>query len=300
MFEEGLSIIDHFLDRIWSEQNLAQLTLAAYRSDLMHFLSWLIAQKNVHILSPEPSDLNDYLAQMFADGKNARTISRTVSALRKFYQYQYRINQIDRDLTLNLITPKISRGIPSLLTETEVDRLLDAPDLTLLEGFRDKTMLEVIYGAGLRVSELIHLTISEVDIDSGFVRVVGKGARERLVPLGEEAVQWIQQYLLEVRPGFLKGNMPVLGLFLTRRGKPMTRQAFWYRVQRYAKQANISKPLSPHTLRHAFATHLLNHGADLRVVQMLLGHGHLSTTQIYTHVAQARLQLLHAKHHPRG
>ena len=222
-----------------------------------------------------------------------------LSSLRRFYRYLRREHLIEVDPTARLAAPKLGRPLPKSLTEAEVEALLAAPDTDDVVGFRDRTMLELLYATGLRVSELVGLSAAEINLRQGVVRVLGKGAKERLVPLGEEAVSWLERYLRDVRAELLRGGTST-ALFPSRRGRAMTRQTFWHAIKRYARRAAIAKTLSPHTLRHSFATHLLNHGADLRVVQMLLGHSDLSTTQIYTHVARARLKSLHAQHHPRG
>jgi integrase/recombinase XerD len=219
--------------------------------------------------------------------------------LKRLFRYLLRQNKVATDPTLQIATPKLPRSLPKSLTEEDVESLLNAPEVETLLGMRDRTMFEVLYATGLRVSELVNLSVAQVSLDMGVVRVMGKGSKERLVPLGEEALDWLQKYLKEVRPLLLSGKLSD-AMFVTQRGGAMTRQMFWYLIKRHAKHVGLDKPLSPHTLRHAFATHLLNHGADLRVVQMLLGHSDISTTQIYTHVARERLKALHAKHHPRG
>jgi integrase/recombinase XerD len=219
--------------------------------------------------------------------------------LKRFYRYQLRQNKLSVDPTVQIAAPKLPRSLPKTLTEQEVEMLLAAPLIEEPLGMRDRTMLEVLYASGLRVTELVELKVGQISLTMGVVRVMGKGSKERLVPLGEEALDWVKRYLSEARPDLLNGKVSDV-LFVTRRGAGMTRQMFWYLIKKYARQAGIVKPLSPHTLRHAFATHLLNHGADLRVVQLLLGHTDISTTQIYTHVARERLKVLHAKHHPRG
>ena len=245
-------------------------------------------------------DLVAYLGHRYEKGASARSMARALSTLRRFYRYLLREKVIEVDPTALLESPKIGRSLPATLSEKEVVELIDAPDMSTPEGLRDRAMLEVLYATGLRVSELVGLALDEMNLQMGVVRVTGKGNKERLVPMGEQAVNWLQQYLAEVRPALMQGHGQVDEVFVTRRGAGMTRQAFWYLVKKYADQVGIHHHLSPHTLRHAFATHLVNHGADLRVVQMLLGHSDISTTQIYTHVAQARLQALHQAHHPRG
>jgi integrase/recombinase XerD len=229
----------------------------------------------------------------------ATSTSRAISSLKRLFRYLLRQNKIATDPTLQIATPKLPRNLPKSLTEEDVELLLNAPDVQVPLGMRDRTMLEVLYASGLRVSELVNLTMAQISLDMGVARVVGKGSKERLVPLGEEALDWVKRYLSECRPALLANRLSN-ALFVTHRGEAMTRQMFWYLIKKHAKNGGLHKPLSPHTLRHAFATHLLNHGADLRVVQMLLGHSDISTTQIYTHVARERLKALHAMHHPRG
>ncbi|MCZ6805170.1 MAG: site-specific tyrosine recombinase XerD [Proteobacteria bacterium] len=289
-------IIDSFLDALWMERGLSENTLAAYRSDLTKFSTWLQQQK-VELVKAGPTDILAYLA--LADSISVRTVARRLSSLRRLYEYLLRENQIKQNPVSNVDAPRLGRTLPITLTENEVDELLDAPDTKQTLGLRDKCMLEILYATGLRVSELVSLTIQQVNLRQGVVRVTGKGNKERLVPLGEEATQWLDQYLISTRSEILK-NVMSDALFPSNRGKAMTRQTFWYMIKRYAIVAGITKTLSPHVLRHAFATHLINHGADLRVVQMLLGHSDISTTQIYTHVARERLKDLHAEHHPRG
>ena len=229
----------------------------------------------------------------------ASSTGRAVSSLKRLFRYLLRQNRINVDPTLQIAPPKLPRNLPKSLTEQDVESLLNAPDVELPLDMRDRTMLEVLYATGLRVSELVNLSVAQVSLDMGIVRVMGKGGKERLVPLGEDALDWIKRYLVEVRPVLLMGKLSNM-LFVTQRAEAMTRQMFWYLIKKHASHCGLSKSLSPHTLRHAFATHLLNHGADLRVVQMLLGHSDISTTQIYTHVARERLKKLHKEHHPRG
>jgi integrase/recombinase XerD len=241
-----------------------------------------------------------YLSDRMAKGIQSRSTARALSCLRGLYRYLLRENMISEDPTLQIQSPKLGRPLPGSLSESEVERLLAAPDVKTAIGYRDRTMLEVLYACGLRVSELVGLRLTDVNLRQGVVRVMGKGSKERLVPLGEEAISWLQRYLQEARPELLKKNLVEDAVFPSSHGKPMTRQTFWYRIKAHAATAQIARKISPHTLRHAFATHLINHGADLRVVQLLLGHSDLSTTQIYTHVAQQRLKSLHQVHHPRG
>ncbi len=293
-----LVLVERFLDALWMERGLSRNTLAAYRQDLLALAAWLAGEGN-RLLAADHGDLQRYLAHRHATGAKARTAARGLSSLRRFYRHLLREGQLRVDPTALIGTPKLPRPLPGTLSEEEVERLLQAPDPGTALGLRDRAMLELLYATGLRVTELVELRVDQVSMAQGVVRVLGKGSKERLVPLGEEALQWLQRYGEEARPGLAAGHGGDR-LFLSRRGEGMTRQAFWYRVRTHARQAGIQRHLSPHTLRHAFATHLLNHGADLRVVQMLLGHSDLSTTQIYTHVARERLKQLHARHHPRG
>ena len=296
--ESDLAIIDAFLDAIWMEQGLSTNTLAAYRSDLAGLASWLAGQ-NDNLLTAGRNRLLDYLAKRAGEGTKPRSTARLLSVLRHFYRYQVREGRLANDPSAQIASPRLGRGLPNTLTEAEVNALLAAPDTQTELGLRDRTMLEVLYACGLRVSELVQLRLDQVNLRMGCLRIIGKSNKERLVPLGEQALEWLSVYLRTTRPALLQ-NCPCNDLFVTQRGEAMTRQAFWYLIKRYALAALIDKPLSPHTLRHAFATHLVNHGADLRVVQLLLGHSDLSTTQIYTHVAQERLKQLHTNHHPRG
>ena len=295
---EMLRVIEQFTDALWMERGLSRNTLSAYRNDLSGLAAWLLKQ-NKTLLTAQRQDLLGYLSDRVGDGAKPRTTARLLSSMRRFYRYLIREGQLQEDPSVRIDTPRIGRPLPDSLSESEVVALLDAPDESDTLGLRDRAMLELLYACGLRVSELVSVTADQVSLTQGVVRLVGKGNKERLVPLGEEAVDWLQRYLDDSRPEMAAGNS-ARQLFITRRGKGMTRQAFWYRIRHYAVKSGINKPLSPHTLRHAFATHLLNHGADLRVVQMLLGHSDLSTTQIYTHVARERLKELHAQHHPRG
>lgn len=290
--------IERFLDALWMERGLSGNTLAAYRADLGGFARWLAAQEKT-LLMAQRTDLLGYLSERVADGAKPRTSARLLSSLRRFYRYQVREGRLHTDPSVRIDTPRTGRPLPDSLSEAEVEELLNAPDDSDPIGLRDRAMLELLYASGLRVSELVGMTTDRVNLQQGVVRLVGKGSKERLVPLGEQAVDWLQRYLENGRPE-LSAATAAGELFITRRGRGMTRQAFWYRLREYAIKSGINKPLSPHTLRHAFATHLLNHGADLRVVQMLLGHSDLSTTQIYTHVARERLKDLHSQHHPRG
>lgn len=291
--------IENFADNLWMERGLSDNTLQAYRTDLQGLASWLEANGAGNLLAAERPQLLAYLAARVKEGARPRTTARLISSMKRFYQYCVREQKLAVDPSDRIETPKLGRGLPKALTEAEVEALLQAPDTKDPLGIRDRAMLELMYATGLRVSELVTLKLTEVNQRQNVLRTHGKGSKERLVPLGEEAALWLMRYQEDVRPELLKG-LAHETLFVTRRKQAMTRQAFWYLVKRYAKQAGIHKPLSPHTIRHCFATHLLNHGADLRAVQMLLGHSDLSTTQIYTHVAQERLKNLHAQHHPRG
>jgi integrase/recombinase XerD len=295
--ERDRQIIDTYLDAIWMEKGLSENTLSSYRRDLNQFGLWL-NQRGGHLIACVRSELQQYLGWRVKERLRASSTSRMLSCLRGFYRYLLREELISEDPVLLIDSPKKGRNLPKTLTEDDVERLLDAPELNDPIHFRDRAMLEVLYATGLRVTELVSLQLFEVNLNQGVIRVMGKGGKERLVPLGEEAISWVQRYIAQVRPLLLGENVSDV-LFPSRRGQQMTRQTFWHRIKHYALVAGIDKPLSPHVIRHAFATHLLNHGADLRVVQMLLGHSDLSTTQIYTHVAQQRLQSLHHEHHTR-
>ncbi len=291
-------LVERFLESLWLEKGLSPHTVAAYRSDLGQYQHWLQA-RGVELHDSGREAILDHLAWRLSAGYQARSTARFLSGLRGFYRFLLREGLIAQDPTLQVELPQLGRPLPKSLSEADVEALLAAPDIGEPIGLRDRAMLEVLYACGLRVSELISLTLEQVNLRQGVLRVFGKGSKERLVPLGEEAIAWVERYTREARPFLLDGK-PSDVLFPSLRGEQMTRQTFWHRIKLQAKVAGILKPLSPHTLRHAFATHLLNHGADLRVVQMLLGHSDLSTTQIYTHIARARLQELHAQHHPRG
>lgn len=292
-------LIDRFCDHLWLEDGLAPLTLAAYRRDLTGFAVWLDRERGRTLDAAVAGDIEAYLAWRFTHRTQPRSAARYTSALKRFYRYLVRENLIAADPTLNLDSPKLPRTLPKSLTEADVERLLASAGDDSAASLRDRAMLETLYATGLRVSELVGLRLTAVNLNDGVVRVTGKGSKDRLVPLGEEAVNWLKRYLAEGRP-YLLGRRLSDAVFVTPRGGGMTRQNFWYLIKRRAAVAGITRPLSPHTLRHAFATHLLNHGADLRVVQMLLGHSDISTTQIYTHVARERMKQLHAQHHPRG
>jgi integrase/recombinase XerD len=290
--------IETFCDALLLEDGLSRNTLAAYRRDLALLARWLAAERGVALAAAGAADLHAYIAARHA-GSRATSSNRRLTVFRRFYRWLVRQHLRDSDPTLAIRSARQPPRFPKTLSESQVEALLAVPDVSAPLGLRDRTMLETLYATGLRVSELVGLRTVEVGLNEGVVRVVGKGDKERLVPLGEEARHWIERYLAQAR-GELLGARSADALFVTRRGEPMTRQMFWTLVKRHAAAAGILGPLSPHTLRHAFATHLLNHGADLRVVQLLLGHADISTTQIYTHVARERLKALHAQHHPRG
>ncbi|MDA8814730.1 site-specific tyrosine recombinase XerD [Luminiphilus sp.] len=293
------SELERFTTALWLERGLSDNTREAYSRDVQGLNAWLLDQSRGNALTASESDVQAYLGARLSQGSSHRSISRLLSSLRSFYQYLVREGDVSSDPTQHLDRPKPSRPLPKSLSESEVDQLLNAPDASLVVEHRDLAMLEVLYASGLRVSELVGLTLPQLSLNQGVVRVFGKGGKERLVPLGEAAIETVTDYLGATRQALLKDRQSDV-LFPSNRGKVMTRQTFWYRIKIYAKRAGIDPNLSPHTLRHAFATHLINHGADLRVVQMLLGHSDLTTTQIYTHVARSRMQALHEKHHPRG
>jgi len=290
-------VSEQFLDSVWLESGLSGNTLNAYRTDLAAFEAWL-GKKSLALEAASRAEVLGYLAANVRQGLSPRSSARRLSTLRRFYRYLLREGLIQDDPTSDVRSPSLGRPLPKAVTEASVEKLLAAPPNTTL-GVRDRAMLETMYASGLRVSELVALALNELDLTTGLVRVTGKGGKERIVPLGDEATSRLGEYLQTARPSLL-GEHKSGAVFLTRRGQPMTRQAFWQLIKRYSALAGIDSSLSPHSLRHAFATHLLNHGADLRSVQMLLGHADLSTTQIYTHVARARLQSLHSSHHPRG
>ena len=294
-----LAEVDNFCDALWLEDGLAKATLTSYRSDLGRLSLWLANNAAESLLDLRETTLSAFIAHLSRQTR-ASSQSRYLSTLRRFYRWQLGRGRIFVDPTLKLANPARPSRLPKVMSEKQVDSLLAAPDLETPLGLRDRAMLETLYASGLRVSELVNLKIHEVSFNEGVVRALGKGSKERLVPLGEQAIDWLSRYLNEARPEILKGQQSE-ALFVTARGGAMTRQAFWQLIKRYALIAGIAPAkLSPHVLRHAFATHLLNHGADLRVVQLLLGHADISTTQIYTHVARERLKSLHATHHPRG
>ena len=292
-------LIEQFLDALWIERNLAENTVASYRLDLTSLLSWLVHHEK-DLRHADAIDLQSFLSERLEGGYKASSSARLLSAMRRLFQYLYREKLRDDDPSALLASPKLPQRLPKDLSEAQIERLLQAPSTEIPLELRDKAMLELLYATGLRVTELVSLTLNNVSLRQGVVRVIGKGDKERLVPLGEEALHWLEQYIEYGRPWLLNGQTLDV-LFPSNRAQQMTRQTFWHRIKHYATLAGIdSEKLSPHVLRHAFATHLLNHGADLRVVQMLLGHSDLSTTQIYTHVATERLRKLHQQHHPRA
>ncbi|PCI22969.1 MAG: site-specific tyrosine recombinase XerD [Piscirickettsiaceae bacterium] len=292
------SLIDVFLDCLWAEFGLSANTIKAYRTDLNQYVDWLNTQHK-DLLNCSSADISSYLAIRLNAGVSARSSARFLSSLKRFYGYALRESMVTADPSAHIDSPKLGRSLPITLTETDVENLLLAPDISQAIGYRDRAMLELLYASGLRVSELIGLQLGQVNFRQGLLRVTGKGNKDRLVPVGEEALSWLANFIEQERSDIIN-NKQTDFVFPTSRGTGMTRQAFWYLIKRYAGQAGINKEISPHTLRHAFATHLLNHGADLRVVQLLLGHSDLSTTQIYTHVANERLKDIHEKFHPRG
>lgn len=294
----GQAIVDEFCDALWLEDGLSKNTLEAYKRDLLLFADWLQTEQGKTLYAATATDLNGYFAFRHTSSK-ASTSNRRLAVLKRFYQYALRSNQVGVDPCLRMKSAKQPVRFPKTLSEQHVESLLAAPDVDTPLGLRDRTMLELMYASGLRVSELVLLKSVEVGMNEGVLRVTGKGNKTRLIPFGEEARSWIERYLKEGRATILNGKMDD-ALFVTALGGPMTRQMFWTLIKKYALRAEINAPLSPHTMRHAFATHLLNHGADLRVVQLLLGHADISTTQIYTHVARERLKKIHAQHHPRG
>ena len=292
-------LLDAFVDTLWLEDGLSRNTLESYRGDVRQFGVWLKGRSAKTLSTADHGDIQAYLAYRFSRKARATSASRLLSSLKRFYRHAVREGKSASDPTLKIDAPALPRGLPKSLTEADVESLIAAPDVETPLGIRDRAMLEMLYASGLRVTELVTLRTVQVSQDMGVVRVMGKGSKERLVPLGEEALAWLARYLREARPELLSGKASG-DLFVTVRGAAMTRQAFWHLIKRYAARAALGRSISPHTLRHAFATHLLNHGADLRVVQLLLGHSDISTTQIYTHVARERLKQLHTKHHPRG
>ena len=292
------SVIALYLDAIWMEKGLSKNSLDSYRTDLTLFAQWL-QQQNKMLLVVDAATIQNYLAVRLENKLNSRSTARFLSCMRGFYRHQIREGILQENPLALIESPKLPRSLPKSLTELDVESLLAAPDVDDPIGLRDRTMLEVLYACGLRVTELVSLTMPQINLRQNVIRVMGKGSKERLIPMGEEASSWLEKYFREARP-FLLNNLPNEVVFPSTRAQLMTRQTFWHRIKHWAQVAGIQKPLSPHTLRHAFATHLLNHGADLRVVQLLLGHSDLSTTQIYTHIARTRMKAQHAAHHPRG
>lgn len=295
--DETKALLLRFADSQLVERGLASNTISAYRSDLLAYSCFLRARQ-LGLLTVRRADIMEYLAQRVVDGSSTRSAARLLSALRRFYAWCLQENLLTENPTALIRSPAMGRPLPKVLTESEVQALLQAPATGTDLGLRDRAMLELLYGCGLRVSELVGLTVTQVSLQQGVLRVWGKGNKERLIPMGDVSVDWLQRYLKSARPSLIRGNSDVM--FLSSRGAGMTRQAFWHRIRSHGLAAGITMNLSPHVLRHAFATHLVNHDADLRVVQLLLGHSSLSTTQIYTHVAQERLKSLHRAHHPRG
>ncbi len=292
-------IIELYADSLWLEKGLSANTISAYRQDLQAFSDWL-ASRGQSLLSISKADVLSYLGAQRAEKLSARSAARMLSCLRGFYRLQCREQRIAADPTLDIDSPKLGRPLPKSLSEQDVEALLAAPNTDDPLELRDKAMLELLYASGLRITELVGLKFAQLSLSQGLVRVVGKGNKERLVPIGEEASLWMQRFMSAGRPSLLAAGTAPDVVFPSRRGQMMTRQTFWHRVKYHALNAGLSSQISPHTLRHAFATHLINHGADLRVVQLLLGHSDLSTTQIYTHVARERMKSLHSMHHPRG
>ncbi len=297
--EVDVQVVEAFLDQLWVERGLSENTISAYRHDLSGLAKWLQLHSAPHLTDARREHLLTFLGERAQGGASPRSTARLLSSIRRFYQHLVREGRLPSDPSLRIDAPKLGRSLPKALTEPEVVALLEAPDTKRVLGMRDRTMLELLYASGLRVTELVSLKLSQLNMQQGVVRLIGKGGKERLVPLNEESLRWLRDYMSDSRAQLNKGRGSEY-LFTTRRGECMTRQAFWYLIKRYAVTADIKKALSPHTLRHSFATHLLNNGADLRVVQMLLGHSDLSTTQIYTHIAQERLKEFHELHHPRG
>ena len=298
MLKSDEALIDQFLDWIWLESGLSQHTITAYRTDLKLYSKWLFKQ-GTSLAKASRSDLLAYLSFRMSEGTQSRTVARFLSTMKRYYQFAIAQKWLTINPVKDVVMPKTMRHLPKVISEQEVEKLLEAADTRSSYGLRDRAMLETIYATGLRVSELVNLSLAEINLQAGVVRVTGKGNKQRLVPMGEEAISWIERYLEAARPELLRKKITD-AVFLSSRGTAMSRQAFWQIIKKYAALIGLKPDLSPHTLRHAFATHLINHGADLRTTQMLLGHSDLSTTQIYTHVAKQRLKSLHSKHHPRG
>ena len=291
--------IDLFIDDLWAQKGLAQLTLKAYQQDLKSFANWLHEQ-GVKLQNASQANIQGYLSRRFSNGASARSNARLLSTLKQYYRYLVKKGDRIDNPTALISAPKVHQVLPPTLSEEDVGKLIDSPDTESSYGLRDRSMLEMMYSSGLRVSELVSLQVNQINTRLGLVRLTGKGNKERVIPVGEEALFWLTRYLEVARPRLIRDTVINDALYLSSRGSAITRQAFWQHIKKYSLSAGIKTVYSPHSLRHAFATHLLNHGADLRTVQLLLGHSSLSTTQIYTHIAQARLQNLHAAHHPRG
>lgn len=298
--ERDASLIDEFINMLWLEHGLGRNTRDAYRSDLQQFSRWLQLHEKKGLESVTREDFPGYQAFRFEQGISARSMSRALSTWRRFYGFLVREERIENDPTISLEMPKLGRALPKSVSEQDVEKLLQAPDTATVLGVRDRAMLELMYATGLRVTELVNLQKNQINLQAGIVQVIGKGDKERITPMGDEAAYWVTEYVSGARRELLQKYPATDALFVSRRGSAMSRHNFWHLIKRYAKSCGISTSLSPHTLRHAFATHLLNHGADLRVVQLLLGHSDISTTQIYTHIARERLHQLHARHHPRA
>ena len=296
--KEASPLIKQYINALWLERGLSNNTLSNYARDLRQLETHLLISRQT-VETAQMAGIMDFLADRTQDGIKPRSLARHLSSIKGFYQYLIRENIIATNPAALIDAPKQGRSLPKSLSEDDVNHLLSAPDITTNLGLRDRAMLELLYASGLRVTELVELEMSQLNLSAGIVKVFGKGAKERLVPMGEVAQDWLQRYIKQSRPQLLKANASGV-LFPSLRGQQMTRQTFWHRIKQHGITAGINKPLSPHVVRHAFATHLLNHGADLRVIQLLLGHSDLSTTQIYTHVATQRLQNLHTQHHPRG
>ena len=292
-------VIDQFIDILWAQKGLAELTLSAYQQDLVQFSRWL-SERDERLSTANELEIQQFLQQRHDGGASARSNARLLSTFKQFYRHLVRSGDRQDNPTALISAPKIPRSLPNSMAESDVEKLLQAPDLESDYGLRDRCMLELMYSSGLRVSELVGLQVNQVNTRLGLVRLIGKGSKERVVPVGEEAAHWLTRYLQVARPALQLSGRVNDALFLSSRGTGITRQAFWQNIKKHLLIAGVKTSFSPHSLRHAFATHLLNHGADLRTVQMLLGHSSLSTTQIYTHIAQTRLQSIHAQHHPRG
>ena len=296
--QDSHQIIELFLDAVWAERGLSRNTLHGYRYDLIQLAAHQ-HERDKDLIAASREDLLHFLASRVQQGRSPRSLSRYLSGIRQFYRWLLREGRIRQDPSALIESPRLGRGLPKALSEQQVIDLLEAPDVENPLGLRDRTMLELMYASGLRVSELVGLEFADVNVNQGIIRVLGKGNKERLVPLGEDALAWLERYLVSGRPQLMQGS-ECQHIFVTARKAGMTRQAFWHAIKRCARLASIDQAVSPHMLRHSFATHLLNHGADLRVVQLLLGHSDLSTTQIYTHIAREGLKAMHSKHHPRG